>query len=249
MFKIIFFFILIIVVCRLQQFPCVSSSNPEEQFEYLEGDIIAIAYRNGIKDLKARWLGGVVPYEIAGKFQQQQLQLVLNGFKEFHQKTCIRFRPRNRFDKDYISITNQANGCWSSVGRMGGRQLLNLQESKCFGNNGTILHELMHALGFYHEQNQYERDQYVEVIRKNIQPALLGNFAKLSLSEATSFGVAYDYASVMHYSPYSFSRNGQATLRALKLTAAAKQMGQRKGFSTSDLQKIKAMYKCYFPRI
>ena len=40
--------------------------------------------------------------------------------------------------------------CWSNIGRIGGRQLTS------FGRGceefGTVLHEMMHTLGFWHEQ-------------------------------------------------------------------------------------------------
>ena len=37
-------------------------------------------------------------------------------------------------------------------------------------------------------------------------------FDKYDASTITSFGVPYDYGSVMHYSPYAFSKNGERTI-------------------------------------
>ena len=39
------------------------------------------------------------------------------------------------------------------------------------------------------------------------------NFHVLPASLITSFGVPYDYGSVMHYSPYAFSWNGSRTIQ------------------------------------
>lgn len=59
---------------------------------------------------------------------------------------------------DYVAITSDSNGCWSYVGRTGGRQPLNLQR----GNPGCLVlgiveHEMLHALGIWHEQSRPDR--------------------------------------------------------------------------------------------
>ncbi|KAI8046685.1 hypothetical protein M5D96_002898 [Drosophila gunungcola] len=78
----------------------------------------------------------------------------------------------------------------------------------------------------------------------NIKPEMMINFEKSSSRTQSGFGVEYDYGSVMHYSATSFTRNGQPTLKALRVTSDASQMGQRRGFSAGDVRKINAMYKC-----
>lgn len=51
-----------------------------------------------------------------------QMQMIETAFKEYHRRTCIRFQPRGS-ERDYISIVNGNSGCWSSVGRIGGKQV------------------------------------------------------------------------------------------------------------------------------
>ena len=58
--------------------------------------------------------------------------------------------------------------CWSSVGRQGGRQEISVG-GRCNTHRGTIMHEIMHALGFHHEQTRPDRDDYVIIYWGNIQ--------------------------------------------------------------------------------
>jgi len=58
--------------------------------------------------------------------------------------------------------------CLSSIGRDGGAQSLTLGMSCHY--LGVILHEMTHAAGFYHEQNRWDRDEYVNIHWSNIQP-------------------------------------------------------------------------------
>lgn len=68
------------------------------------------------------------------------------------------------------------------------------------------------ALGFWHMQSTYDRDDYVTVQWDNIQDGKGHNFNKYSAAEVTNFDTGYDYRSIMHYSPYGFSKNGKPTL-------------------------------------
>lgn len=181
----------------------------------------------------------------------------------YHEKTCIHFVPRTK-EQDYISIRSQNTGCWSSVGRVGGEQIVNFQPSGCLVKIGTVLHELMHAVGFMHEQNRENRDDHVLIVRENISPGYEVNFDKAPKGSTNGFGVAYDFNSVMHYSQFAFSKNERATLQPkvkcvidklimifsrIYLQFKNKQtekiyMGQREGFSPKDIEKINRMYRC-----
>lgn len=223
--------------------PNESDVNPEELGNYLEGDMLVPSGmgRSGLVAYTSRWPGAVVPFEIRGNFDAYQMSLIEQAINEYHRRTCIRFRPRLS-ESDYISIVSGNSGCWSSVGRMGGRQEVNLQVPGCTTKIGTILHEFMHAVGFLHEQNRSDRDEYITVNWGNIRPGTQSNFDKASAITTSSYGVEYDYGSVMHYSANAFSRNGQATISPKRYVYY--RMGQRDGFSQSDVDKINQMYNC-----
>lgn len=51
----------------------------------------------------------------------------------------------------------------------------------------------------------------------------------------------YDYGSVMHYASTAFSKNGKPTIEPKKRGV---EIGQRAGFSETDIYKINKLYKC-----
>lgn len=57
--------------------------------------------------------------------------------------------------------------CYSWVGRQGGSQVVSLSRSGCLYHN-TVQHELLHALGFNHEQTRSDRDNHIRVLWENI---------------------------------------------------------------------------------
>ncbi|KAL3270927.1 hypothetical protein HHI36_021433 [Cryptolaemus montrouzieri] len=236
------FFVCSSLVKNINGLEDLSLDHPEESGEYFEGDIKQFHGRSGVGDLTFRWQNGIIPYEISADVGSPDLNIIKAAMHVFHQKTCIRFVPRKISHKDYIFITNKNNGCWSYIGRIKGKQEINLHTPECTGKVGTVLHELMHSTGFSHEQSRRERDDYIGINYENIRQGREVNFHKLDSTNDESFGVPYDYDSIMHYSAYAFSKNSKPTIFAKKSTTA--NIGQRVYLSEGDIQKLNAMYKC-----
>lgn len=168
--------------------------------------------------------------------------MINRAIREFYKHTCVNFIARRSSDKDYVSIENVKPGCSSNVGRTGGKQVVNLQSPNCIKTIGTPMHELLHAVGFKHEHNREDRDDFVIIHKQNIKPGKENNFIKYVGGKTTAFNIPYDFGSVMHYSGLADSRNKKATIEAKTKTKEV--MGQRKGFSLKDIEKINKMYKC-----
>uniref|UniRef100_A0A1A9WUH2 Metalloendopeptidase n=1 Tax=Glossina brevipalpis TaxID=37001 RepID=A0A1A9WUH2_9MUSC len=58
------------------------------------------------------------------------------------------------------------------------------------------------------------------------------------------FNQEYDYGSVLHYGPTAFSINGERTIIPIYDDDAAGNMGQRRGMSKKDINKLNLMYHC-----
>ena len=86
--------------------------------------------------------------------------------------TCIKFVPRTD-EKDYVFIERgeMNTGCSSYVGRVGGKQKVNLEAPGCV-KAGTVSHELIHALGFRHEHSRTDRDDFITVQWDNIKEGM-----------------------------------------------------------------------------
>jgi len=75
-------------------------------------------------------------------------------------------------------------------------------------HNTTMQHEAMHALGFHHEQNRLDRDEFVEI---HPNYASNGNYVKLTESSWVNTSSPYDFDSIMHY-PASYMGSGEYSL-------------------------------------
>ncbi|KRZ24175.1 Zinc metalloproteinase nas-4 [Trichinella pseudospiralis] len=196
--------------------------------------------RTALKGMEFRWPNGVVPYILSDRYGKKSRKVIARAMQMIQEQTCIRFVPNKKYKyRDYVNI-EPIDGCYSYIGRVGGEQPISLT-SNCI-QEGVIIHELLHALGFIHEQSRSDRDKYVRILWQNILPGMESEFEKYSDQDLDNLGFEYDYESIMHYEKEAFSRNGRATLIPLK--SGSEMMGQRDGLSAKDILKINKLYAC-----
>uniref|UniRef100_A0A1I7XMH0 Metalloendopeptidase n=1 Tax=Heterorhabditis bacteriophora TaxID=37862 RepID=A0A1I7XMH0_HETBA len=177
------------------------------------------------------WPGGVVPYDIAPHYSLWEREVILSGMAEFPKHTCISFRPRKASDKFYLQINKyyKLERCFSYIGRQtvgifrtkqGNYETRMKLDPSCLVTNGrgTVMHELMHILGFYHEHQRDDRD-----------PRVKGNAQhynyKIYPRKTSYYMGRYDRTSIMHYNFPGI-------------------VYSRSYFSASDIQRINTLYKC-----
>lgn len=178
-----------------------------------------------------------VPYLLnAGFFGSGLKQAFRQASDEYRKRTCIRFEEKTDDDEDYIEIIS-GTGCWSQVGKRGGKQQLSLG-SGC-ENKGRAIHELMHALGFLHEQSRQDRDEHVIILYQNIQD---GKDPQFETRHQETNDLPYDFHSIMHYSKTFFSKNNLPTIAAR--IDPEMNLGLKDSFSALDVVRINMLYEC-----
>ncbi|XP_075423569.1 astacin-like metalloendopeptidase isoform X2 [Ascaphus truei] len=225
-------------------FSDILTSNQGSSQIMIQGDIAIKKTRNALNCpgktcLWPRSGGGLVhvPYIMSDNYTSVERKVIRAAMDEVMVLTCIRFTPRTR-EPDYLRIRPR-DGCWSYIGRVGGAQDVSLMKSGCL-HRGIIQHELLHALGFQHEQCRSDRDKYIRINWINISQDKERNFYKMSTQ---NLGVPYDYLSVLHYGKFAFASDaGKPTLEPTGNPSAL--IGQRVGLSSLDVVKMNKLYKC-----
>ncbi|XP_028402556.1 zinc metalloproteinase nas-1-like isoform X2 [Dendronephthya gigantea] len=227
----------------------------EPQPELVEGDIVlgeAIdallkqkhnseyyrVKRDTIADSIKLWPGGLVPYTIEDSIDNAVRKRIRRAFRHISKRSCIKFIPRLKKQKDYVKFIS-GRGCYSSIGRKGGAQTISLVRDCEYG----AIHEVMHTLGFFHEQSRPDRDRHVKILWWNIQKDMERNFRSYSNGVTDTLNQPYDLKSIMHYGNKAFSKNGGDTIISRKypwLKLGAK----KEKLSAGDTKQLNQLYKC-----
>ncbi|KAE9550065.1 hypothetical protein FO519_006729 [Halicephalobus sp. NKZ332] len=235
-------------------FPAFNRERPDPlwiQSGKFQGDIDGIDSRilnhlgttvmlNALKNKQLAWKDGIIPYEMDDAFTQGEVRLIERAFNSYKRRTCIRFKERVD-ETDYLYIT-KGFGCYSQVGRTGGKQELSLGRGCLF--HEIIVHELMHSLGFWHEHSRIDRDEHIKIRWENILPGMKSQFDIISGALQDTQGENYDYRSIMHYDSTAFSRNGQNTIETM-IDGFTNVIGTATDLSDMDVIKINKLYKCF----
>jgi hypothetical protein len=207
---------------------------------------------------KRLWINGFIPYKFfTNHFSKKEQEAVISAMNYLSRYTNINFIEETNERNYFVTIRkyNITNGepynCSAEVGSKQHlffiyphyRQFLKLSSS-CILKNGfvymkALVHELMHVLGFYHEQQRPDRDLYISVLHNNIVNSTDIIHSNYDMNSDIVALEKYDFLSVLHYNPFSFSVNGFPTLIPNKCKT---QLGKIKSYNLS-CQLLKKMIK------
>ena len=177
-----------------------------------------------------------MPFEISSAFTAAQRDTVVEAIDHWNRRTIMRLVPRNGH-MDYVKFQPVEGSCSSVVGRFSGEQAVACDVLDGF-QRGSVIHEIGHAAGFYHEHTRPDRDLFVDINTGNIEDGAERNY------EIRMNGVLlteYDYGSIMHY-PRRGGFAIDSSVDVITPTTPGAEIGQRDGLSTLDLLGVLGLY-------
>jgi uncharacterized protein (TIGR03437 family) len=229
-------------------------------YAVVEGDII-IGRANEIEEYAAKWRAGMrgqaalAPASLSQSFgatgtqpwadatmyymidsDVPDQQRILDGIAHWNTRTQFKILPRTS-ERNYVRFRRVMvdAACYSYLGMIGGEQEIGTTDS-C--SAGSVIHELGHAWGLWHEHQRSDRGGNLTVLYDNIDKRYYSDFNQsLTGSRDLSY---YDFGSIMHYGPTGFSRNYQDTLATVPPGIP---FGQRTALSTGDIDGVTRLYK------
>lgn len=201
-----------------------------------------------IDDDAKRWPGGVVPWEN----DDADPAIVQAAVAMIEDETPgVDLVPYDGSQPNYITFRD-ASGCSSAIGMQGGQQFINLKvnDGTSFCSIGSGAHEILHALGMYHEHTRCDRDDFVTIDFDEIESGREGNFYKAGSDaqgddcgdDTPVFDIdAYDPGSIMHYPQFAFAVGSNPTIIP-KAGVDGSAMGQRSALGPTDVETVDQLY-------
>lgn len=134
------------------------------------------------------------------------------GLRDLQMRTCLRFKRVGHPIPGSPGLHYFfGQGCVSYIGKIDNTKFQQISLGSDCNSVSIAQHETLHAMGLFHEQSRIDRDKYIYIVTQNIIPKHLHNFDIVDKDDSNSYGLPYDYTSIMHYPINLFGINDQQT--------------------------------------
>lgn len=201
-------------------------------------DIANANYKTKLKGaavLNRDWPKGIVYYKIQSGLSNQQR--IIDAINLIQNNALGLTFVNDPIATNYIEFIDGGSSTYSDwIGYKGGRQIIGLANWANFGNTA---HEILHALGIFHEQSRTDRENYISVNYNNIEPSW--RYQYYTYTQQGYSGLNYgtfDFDSIMLY-PSDNSYNGMWSMtdkQGIPFSA------QRDHLSTVDISLLNRLY-------
>ena len=181
------------------------------------------------------WYNGIVPYKIENGFSESEKRRMLQVIENLNRLTNLNIVGYNGVGNHIIvrKNTEMIAGGRSAIGRQKGFQVIELNANQA---SSVFMHELLHAIGIWHEQSRYDRDSYVKILWENVIEEAKHNFEK-HIRDGLVL-TTYDRKSLMHYGGFAFTKNDEPTI----VNVSTDRPVSRSGLSPLDIKGINKLY-------
>lgn len=200
--------------------------NMDEDSTYYLGDVLfqkslvdsvikSATRAAGMKNYVQHWNTYRIPYIITQtngnfSFSDNDVQKIKTALNNISNACQLEFEEVTSSNSNYIRFIPGAEDGMnysSNIGMQNGENTIVLCNNNFY--MGTAMHEVLHILGYYHEQCRSDRDEYVNIIWDNIPTNQLKNqYQKYNLREEGYDIGNFDFNSIMMYSSYILDNNG-----------------------------------------
>lgn len=201
--------------------------------------------RRALQALRAedhKWPGGKLYYIFDPSVKDDKKVRIRTVLQRLQAKlgTCVQFEEGKSSDNCYVLVQHTyAQSSSSDIGyNPFNKRVTAMKITDYMVSDAQIEHEFLHALGLAHTQQRWDRDQFVTVVKSGADYV---NFGKKSRAEFSTYGLDYDFNSVMHDKFRQDNIRAKDPAQNEKFRLAG--LRWYDGVSEGDIELVKRMYR------